>query len=198
MHKIFYVRLSMLLSTMLLSSCSQSVSDYSSETPQLRLDTFFQGQSRAWGVLHDWRGKQSVRFTAELCGNWQGNSGNLYELFYFSDGRVEQRHWQLQQAADGRVSGTAGDVIGQATGQLAGNALYWQYTLRIPYDGDSIDVTVKDWLYLIDNENLINRTTLHKFGITVGELTLAIQQQNKNADCAALQLKIQQMLQQQA
>ncbi|MCS4306030.1 hypothetical protein M2404_000343 [Rheinheimera pacifica] len=179
---------------LILVGCSQSVSEYSNEVPVLKLDQFFQGESLAWGVLHNWQGKQSVRFTAELCGSWQGNSGNLYELFYFSDGRTEQRHWQLQQNADGSVSGTAGDVIGSAAGQLAGNALYWEYTLRVPYDGDTLDVKVKDWLYLVDGQNLINRSTLHKFGVTVGELTLAIQQQNKNADCAALQQKIKQLI----
>ena len=174
----------------LLSGCSQSVSDYRNETPTLKLNEFFQGESRAWGLLHDWQGKQSVRFTAELCGQWQNNQGDLYELFHFSDGRVEQRHWQLTQAANGSISGTAGDVVGLAEGQLAGNALYWQYTLRIPYDGDTTDVVVKDWLYLVDEQNLINRSTLHKFGLTVGEITLSIQQQNKNADCAALRDKI--------
>ena len=174
----------------LLSGCSQSVSDYRNETPILKLNEFFQGESRAWGLLHDWQGKQGVRFTAELCGQWQNNQGDLYELFHFSDGRVEQRHWQLTQAANGSISGTAGDVVGLAEGQLAGNALYWQYTLRIPYDGDTTDVVVKDWLYLVDEQNLINRSTLHKFGLTVGEITLFIQQQNKNADCAALREKI--------
>ena len=187
-------KLSILLAALLVGGCSQSVSEYSNETPLLKLDQFFQGQSRAWGVLHDWQGKQSVRFTAELCGSWQGNTGNLYELFYFSDGRIEQRHWQLQQNADGSIVGRAGDVVGLATGQLAGNTLYWEYTLRIPYDGDSLDVTVKDWLYLIDSENLLNRSTLHKFGLTVGELTLSIQQQDVSADCAPLQQKIRQLV----
>ncbi|WP_166836998.1 DUF3833 domain-containing protein [Rheinheimera pleomorphica] len=187
-------KLSILLAAVLVGGCSQSVSEYSNETPLLKLDQFFQGQSRAWGVLHDWQGKQSVRFTAELCGSWQGNTGNLYELFYFSDGRIEQRHWQLQQNADGSIVGRAGDVVGLATGQLAGNTLYWEYTLRIPYDGDSLDVTVKDWLYLIDSENLLNRSTLHKFGLTVGELTLSIQQQDVSADCAPLQQKIRQLV----
>lgn len=187
-------KLSILLAAVLVTGCSQSVSEYSNETPLLKLDQFFQGQSRAWGVLHDWQGKQSVRFTAELCGSWQGNTGDLYELFYFSDGRIEQRHWQLQQNADGSISGSAGDVVGQAYGQLAGNTLYWEYTLRIPYDGDSLDVKVKDWLYLIDSENLLNRSTLHKFGLTVGELTLSIQKQDISADCAPLQQKIRQLV----
>lgn len=174
-----------------LTACSQSVTEYQGETPELTLKQFFHGTAKAWGVLQDWQGKQSVRFNAELCGEWQGDDGNLYELFYFSDGRIEQRHWQLKQHADGRVSGTAADVVGPARGQLSGNALYWEYTLRIPYDGDTLDVKVKDWMYLIDNENLINRSTLHKFGLQVAELTLSIQQQNKNADCAALKDKIQ-------
>ena len=182
------------LLAVMLNGCSQSVTEYQNESPELQLNQFFQGTAKAWGVLHNWQGKQSVRFSAELCGSWQGNTGNLYELFHFSDGRTEQRHWQLQQNADGSVSGTAGDVIGSAAGQLAGNALYWEYTLRVPYDGDTLDVKVKDWLYLVDGQNLINRSTLHKFGVTVGELTLAIQQQNKNADCAALQQKIKQLI----
>ncbi|MEW5682495.1 MAG: DUF3833 domain-containing protein [Pseudomonadota bacterium] len=187
-------KLAILGAALLLSGCSQSVTDYVNETPTLKLDQFFQGQSRAWGVLHDWQGKQSVRFTAELCGSWQGNNGDLYELFYFSDGRIEQRHWQLQQNADGSISGSAGDVIGEATGQLAGNTLYWEYTLRVPYDGDTLDVKVKDWLYLVDEQNLLNRSTLHKFGVTVGELTLSIQQQDITADCAPLQQKIKQLV----
>lgn len=187
-------KLAILGAALLLSGCSQSVTDYVNETPKLKLDQFFQGQSRAWGVLHDWQGKQSVRFTAELCGSWQGNNGDLYELFYFSDGRIEQRHWQLRQNADGSISGSAGDVIGEATGQLAGNTLYWEYTLRVPYDGDTLDVKVKDWLYLVDEQNLLNRSTLHKFGVTVGELTLSIQQQDTNADCAPLQQKIKQLV----
>ena len=178
---------------LLTAGCSQSVSDYRNETPQLRLDQFFRGESRAWGVLQDWRGRQTVRFTAQLCGVWQEQKGDLYEVFHFSDGRVEQRHWQLQQAADGSISGTAGDVVGMATGQLAGNSLYWQYSLVIPYDDSTLQVDVEDWLYLIDAENLLNRTTLYKFGVPVAELTLSIQQQDINADCTALQQQVKQL-----
>ena len=110
MHKLSLA--AVVASTIAVAGCSQSVSEYSNETPVLKLDQFFQGQSRAWGVLHDWQGRQTVRFTAELCGSWQGNTGDLYELFYFSDGRVEQRHWQLQQNADGSVSQTQSAVAG--------------------------------------------------------------------------------------
>lgn len=186
-------KINVVLAAAIIAGCSQSVSDYRTETPVLKLDNFFQGSSQAWGVLHNWQGQQTVRFTTELCGSWQGNSGDLYEVFTFSDGRIEQRHWQLQQNADGSVSGTAGDVVGTAKGQLAGNTLYWEYILRVPYNDSTLDVTVKDWLYLVDNDNIINRSTLHKLGFTVGELTLAIQRQDQADDCTALQAKMVQL-----
>lgn len=174
----------------LLAGCSQSVQQYQAETPVLSLKEFFAGSGKAYGVLQDWRGKQTLRFTADLCGEWTGDRGDLYEVFYFSDGRVEQRHWRLQQFADGRVTGTADDVVGSAQGQLAGNALYWQYVLRIPYNDDTLDVTVKDWLYLIDPQNVINRTSMHKFGVKVADLTLSLQQLDANAPCDSLKLKV--------
>lgn len=189
-HKFRLGAILMVSSLGLITGCSQSISEYKQLTPALALDRFFLGSGKAYGVMHDWRGKQSVRFVADLCGEWQQGQGDLYEVFYFSDGRVEQRHWQLKQGEDGQVQGTAGDVVGEAKGQLAGNSLYWQYVLRIPYDGETLDVTVKDWLHLVDEHNLINRTTLHKFGFKVAELTLSIQQLDANADCAALKQQV--------
>lgn len=173
------------LSLLGLFGCSQSVMDYQAMEPKLNLPEFFQGSSQAFGVMHDWKGQQSLRFTAELCGQWRGLEGDLYEIFTFSDGRIDKRHWRLAQNAAGEVQGTAEDVVGNATGQLAGNTLYWQYVLRIPQQQDYIDVTVKDWLYLVAPDQLINRSTLHKFGFTVGELTLAITRVDVNADCTA-------------
>ena len=176
---------------LLLSGCSQSLDDYQQMQPKLTLPGFFSGSSQAFGVLQNWRGQQTLHFSAELCGQWRGMEGDLYEIFTFSDGRIDKRHWRLQQSADGAVSGSAEDVVGVATGQLAGNTLYWEYTLRIPQDDDYIDVKVKDWLYLVSPGQVINRSTLHKFGLTVGELTLAIRQLQPQADCAEFIKKYQ-------
>ena len=183
----------LLLVMLLFVGCSRSVMDYQAEQPQLLLNDFFVGSGRAYGVLQDWRGRQTLRFTADLCGEWQGQQGDLYEVFYFSDDRVEYRHWQLQLHADGRVSGTAHDVVGEASGQLAGNALYWEYTLRIPYQDSELDVRVKDWMYLVNDQQIINRTSMHKFGIKVADLTLSLQQKDKSADCGPLKQQLQEL-----
>ena len=174
-----------------LVGCSQSVHDYKQMTPEFKLSSFFSGTSSAYGVMHNWQGQQQLHFSAELCGQWQQNRGDLYEIFQFSDGRIDKRHWQLQVETDGSVSGIAEDVVGKATGKTAGNTLFWEYTLRIPSDGDYIDVKVEDWLYLVTPTQLVNRSTLHKFGLTVGELTLGINQLDATSDCAEFIQKYQ-------
>lgn len=177
---------------LLLSGCSQSLDDYKGMQPTLTLPGFFSGASQAYGVLQNWRGQQTLHFSAELCGQWQGNRGDLYEIFLYSDGRTDKRHWQLQVDADGAISGSAEDVVGPAKGRIAGNTLYWEYVLRIPQQDGSIDVAVKDWLYLVTPQQLVNRSTLHKFGLTVGELTLSIQQTDPTASCTAFIQRYQQ------
>lgn len=181
------------LAVLVLAGCSRSVMDYKAEQPQLLLNEFFVGSGKAYGVLQDWRGRQTLRFTADLCGEWHGQQGDLYEVFYFSDDRVEYRHWQLQLHADGKVTGTAHDVIGEAAGQLAGNALFWEYTLRISYQDSDMDVRVKDWMYLVSDDQIINRTSLHKFGVKVADLTLSLQQRDTTADCGPLKQQLQEL-----
>jgi hypothetical protein len=177
---------------LLLSGCSQSLDDYQRIQPALTLPGFFAGTSQAFGVLQNWRGQQTLHFSAELCGQWQGNQGDLYEIFQYSDGRTDKRHWQLTVGADGAISGSAEDVVGPARGRIAGNTLYWEYVLRIPQVDGSIDVAVKDWLYLVTPQQLLNRSTLHKYGLTVGELTLSIQQQDPAASCSEFIKRYQQ------
>jgi len=55
----------------------------------------------------------------------------------------------------------------------AGNALNWQYTLRLPVDGRDYEVQFDDWMYLVDGHVMINKAVMSKFGLRLGEVTLA-------------------------
>ena len=56
----------------------------------------------------------------------------------------------------------------------AGNAFNWRYTLALPVGGRVVEVQLDDWMYLMDGgRTVINRAVMHKFGVRVGELTLA-------------------------
>ena len=80
--------------------------------------------------------------------------------------------WTLQPLGDGRWRGRAADVIGEADGEVAGNALRWRYTLNLEVDGSTWEVDFDDWMYLMDEDTLINRSSMSKLGVELGQVTL--------------------------
>lgn len=166
-------RLALALTALLLVACTSiEPADYRSETPRLLLEEYFNGPMKAWGMFQDRSGRVVVRFTVDMVGRWDGDTGVLEEDFIYSDGRKERRVWTIRKLPDGRYTGTADDVIGQAEGRADGNALNWHYTLALPV-GDSVyNVKLDDWMYLIDESVMINRAEMSKFGIYLGEVTI--------------------------
>jgi hypothetical protein len=166
--------LTLLPAAALLAACaSPTPADYAAEKPVLDLKTYFDGPIQAHGIFTDRSGKVVRRFTVQMTGSWTGNQGVLDERFSYSDGQSERRVWRLTDEGGGRYSGRADDVVGTARGQAAGNALNWRYTLRLPV-GDSVyEVQFDDWMYLIDERVMLNKARMSKFGVFLGEVTLA-------------------------
>mgnify|MGYP006356754943 CR=1 FL=1 len=100
---------------------------------------------------------------------WNGNTGTLDESFEYADGKREKRVWTIVKDGD-RYTGTAGDVVGTATGAAAGNVLQWRYVLALPVDGRVWNMDMDDWMFLMDERTMLNRTTMSKFGVRVGEV----------------------------
>ena len=67
---------------------------------------------------------------------------------------------------------TAAPVAGVATGKVSGNALHWTYVLRLPVDGKEYEMAFDDWMWQLDDRSMMNRSTMSKFGIEFGEVTL--------------------------
>ena len=160
----------------LLAGCaSQNIEQYAAGRPQLDLAQYFNGKIIAHGVFQDRSGQVVRRFTVDMEGRWDGNQGVLDEHFTYSDGKKERRIWRLTRHADGRYTGTADDVVGTASGRAVGNAFQWAYTLQLPVDGKVYEVQFDDWMYLVDERVMLNRATMSKFGIRLGEVTLSFQ-----------------------
>jgi hypothetical protein len=147
--------------------------DYAAETPVLDLKQYFNGPLIAHGIFTDRSGKVVRRFVVQMTGTWRGNRGVLDERFTYSDGKTERRVWRLTDLGNGRYSGRADDVVGEATGEAAGNALNWRYTLSLPVGDKVYEVQFDDWMYLIDDKVMLNRAQMSKFGIYLGEVTLS-------------------------
>jgi len=157
-----------------LAGCaSVPVDTYRSETPQLDLARYFSGTIDGWGMFQDRSGKVVKRFEVRIDASWQGDTGTLDEHFSYSDGTRSRRVWTITRVGEGRYEGRADDVIGTATGVASGYALRWQYVLRLPVDGRTYDVSFNDWMYLIDERVMLNRSVMSKFGFRLGEVTLS-------------------------
>lgn len=146
---------------------------YKDEKPVLDLKTYFNGRVDAWGVFQDRSGQVVRRFTVDMRCSWQGDTGVLDEDFYYSDGSRQKRIWTIRKLEGGRYVGTADDVIGEAQGQAAGNALHWRYVLALEVSGRTYHVDFDDWMYLVDDKVMLNRATMSKFGIRLGEVLLS-------------------------
>ncbi len=157
---------------LLLSSCSSQVEDYVNSSPEFKLEEYFQGEIKAWGILQDYTDKVSRRFTVDIKANWQGNTGTLKEYFVFDDGETQYREWTLTKLENGLYKGTANDVVGTALIKQQGYAVNLQYQLEVPIDDSSYIFTIDDWMYRIDDTRVFNRSTLSKFGVDVAEITL--------------------------
>ncbi len=149
------------------------VDHYRAEQPVLDLKTYLNGTIDGWGMFQGRSGEVKKRFHVVIEASWQGDTGVLDEHFSWSDGSKSRRVWTLKRQADGSYRGTADDVVGEATGQLAGNALRWQYVLALPVDGKVYHVNFDDWMFLIDDKVMLNRAAMSKWGIHLGEVTLS-------------------------
>lgn len=157
-----------------LAGCSSiEVAQYRSATPVLDLRTYFNGTLDAWGMFQDRSGTVVKRFHVVIDAHWQGEVGTLDEQFTYNDGTTQRRVWTLTRQSDGRYIGKADDVVGEAVGEVAGNALRWRYVLALPVDGKVYHVDFDDWMFLFDDKVMLNRSAMSKFGFHLGEVTLS-------------------------
>ncbi|MCW8329362.1 DUF3833 domain-containing protein [Photobacterium sp. SDRW27] len=161
----------------LLMGCSTSIDEYRAAGPEFNLFEYFEGETLAWGMLQDRSGKQIRRLEVTIFGRVKGNILTLEEDFTFDDGEKQQRTWVITRTMDGSYIGRADDVVGEATGKAIGNALNWQYVLRVPVDETTYDISFDDWMFRQDKERMFNIAKMKKWGFTVGTLTLFFEKQ---------------------
>jgi len=167
-----------LLSLGLITSCSSvPVSEYADNTPVMVVEEFFNGSLRAHGIVKDRGGKVIRYFNASINAYWVDGVGTLDEVFRFDDGEEQRRIWKLVRDDAGNYVGTANDVIGSSTLEIAGNSLFLDYVLRIPYGDGTLDLNIDDRMYLVSERVLINESVMTKWGFDVGQITLVIEKE---------------------
>ncbi|MCU0733328.1 MAG: DUF3833 domain-containing protein [Hyphomonas sp.] len=152
---------------------SSSLEQFEAAPRQLVLEEYFAGETTAYGLFEDRFGKVRRQFKVDITGEVEGNRLTLTEKFVYDDGERDTRVWEIDILGNGQYRGTAGDVPVPAVGQVSGNAFNWKYKVDLKV-GDSVwNVGFNDWMFLMEDDVLINRAYVTRYGIEIGQVTIA-------------------------
>lgn len=149
---------------------AQTPADYAGLGPEFDLRRHLSGPILCEGVIYGPTGRVASRFVADMEARWDGNVGVMTEDFRYDSGATQRREWTLTLGNDGSIKATAPDVIGEGQGMAAGPGVQLKYRIRLPADSGGHVLDTTDWMYLVDNGTIINRSQFRKFGVKVAEL----------------------------
>lgn len=164
-----------LILAVMVTSCSKpDLSLYAKNDPELDFFTYFSGKTTGWGIVQNRSGELIRQFVVDIDGA-VNDDGSLVlnETFSWSDGEESARVWSIIREDSGSYTGTAGDVAGTAVGYASGNVFNWRYYLNIDVNGSTWKVHLDDWMYLHRDQMLVNKSQMSKFGIHLGDITIA-------------------------
>ncbi|PQO23821.1 DUF3833 domain-containing protein [Rhodobacteraceae bacterium WD3A24] len=153
-----------------LGFAAQRPADYAGTAPQFDVHRHLAGPMLCEGVIYGPGGRVVSRFVADMEGRWDGSTGVLTEAFRYDSGTAQDRTWRLHVGNDGSIRAEADDIIGTGLGQQIGAAMRLKYRLKLPESAGGWVLDVTDWMYLVDNGTVINRSQFRKFGFKVAEL----------------------------
>ncbi|MEM9581488.1 MAG: DUF3833 domain-containing protein [Pseudomonadota bacterium] len=164
---------------------AQHPDDYNADGPTLDLRHHLNGPILCEGVLYGPTGRVTSRFVADMNVTWDGNTGTMTEKFTYHDGSRQDRCWTLRLGNDGSVKATAPDVVGEGQGMAKGHALQLKYRLKLDEKAGGHVLDAVDWMYLVENGTIMNRSQFRKFGFKVAELVATMRKVDVGAKQAA-------------
>jgi len=140
--------------------------------PTLDPARYFSGRLDAYGVFVDRFGAIQRQFEVVVEGKRAEAGFSLDEYFLYDDGTREERRWDVTEFGNGHFEGRCKDVIGIARGVCKANMLSWKYRFRLEMFGRRVAVTFDDVMVLQAGGVLVNRATVSKAGLKLGEVLL--------------------------
>ncbi|MCF6764227.1 DUF3833 domain-containing protein [Thiotrichales bacterium 19S3-7] len=164
-----------LMTISLTFGCSATIEQYKNTEPKLKLEAYLNGRIEGSGIIQDWKGKVTKRFSFLANASWSQGIGTLDEKMVYYDGKTDHRIWTIKRVNDHYYEATTKDLVGIAKIYVEGNAMNWQYQMNITVDQATYKITFDDWMFLMHDGVLINKNQFSKFGFNVGSLTLMMQ-----------------------
>ena len=140
--------------------------------PDFLPEAYFAQRLEAYGVFIDRFGTIRRQFEVTVKGAATPDGFMLDEDFLYDDGEVEHRRWHVSKLGKGQYQGRCNDVVGVAEGAHKDNMLSWRYRFRLGMFGRKVTVAFDDVMLLHAGGIMVNRATVSKWGIKLGEVLL--------------------------
>lgn len=160
---------------------SMKIDDFQGTTPELVLERYFEGETKAWGIFEDRFGNLRREFVVDISGTWDGRTLTLDERFDYADGEKDRRVWRIEKVGENRYIGRADDIIGTAEGRTTGKAFTWTYEMTLAIQGRDLTVRFDDWMFLQPGGVMVNRAKVTKFGLELGTVTIFFTRETERA-----------------
>ncbi|CAI8182483.1 MAG: DUF3833 family protein [Planktomarina sp.] len=159
---------------------AQKSIDYESTGPQFDIRKNLNGPMLSEGIIYGPFGRVTSRFVAKMQAEWDGDVGQITEVFDYDSGNSQKRKWTLKVEKDGSIKANAQDLVGTGYGYQSGSAVVLNYTIKLTEDAGGHALKVTDWMYLMENGVVMNRSQFRKFGIKVAELVATMRPENSD------------------
>jgi hypothetical protein len=148
----------------------QTPEDYAETEQAFDLRKHLNGPILCEGVIFGPTGRVTSRFVADFFAEWDGDTGRMTERFRYCSGATQDREWRLTLLPDGRIRAEADDLVGTGEGKQSGSGVRLSYRIKLPESAGGHVLDAVDWMYLVENGTIMNRSQFRKFGIKVAEL----------------------------
>ena len=158
---------------LLLAGCSPAVplTRFANTAPAFDPLTFFTGHTTSWGVIENRDGGPSDIVTTDCVGSAEGPDGLRMVQHVTNAEGTTQREWHMRRLGGGKFEASANDMVGTATGESSGRVFHWTWTLATRPGNAWRDVQFEQWMYLMDDGAMVNRTQVTKLGIRLAQVT---------------------------
>jgi hypothetical protein len=157
-----------------LAACGTAVpvDHFAGTAPAFDAVAFWAGHHRSWGVLENRGGAPTETVVTDCIGTvLPDGSLHMVQTLTQGDGTVQHRDWHLRRTAPGAFTATANDMVGEAHGTAAGRVFHWNWVLALSPGNSLKNVTMDQWMYLMDGGTMMNRTTISKLGVILAEVS---------------------------
>lgn len=163
-----------LLMTLLVAGCGDrpmKVAGFGATAPAFDPVAFWTGHVTSWGVVEDRGGAPTETIATDCVGTPDAQGLHLMQTLREGDGTVRHRDWRLRRTSAGHFVANANDMVGTAAGVAAGPVFHWNWVWAVSPANPLKNVTMHQWMYLMADGSMVNRTVITKLGITVAQVT---------------------------